>query len=167
MKSPFGTPKRRALLAAGLVATIGAAAFAPGDEPAKRAAPTAAARKSAPAPAAAPAPMRAEVPPLTKYDPESRFEKGLVPDMFEPRIAPAAAKPAPPPVVPPFPYTLLGIVGRGAEVRVFLAEGERIVEAKPGEAFGQYRLEPLAGEDLVFTYLPLNAQHRISATATK
>lgn len=155
--------RRRLLLAAAFVTALVSAALAPSEEaatPQKRAA-------KPPLPSSA-APQRVtareiEVPPVSNYQ-RSIGEGVVVVDIFEPRPVPGAAPAAPAKPEPPkLPFTYIGRIEESGRIKVVLAQGEQMHVVAKGEQFGgSYRLEEVGLNELVVTYLPLEARQSLS-----
>jgi hypothetical protein len=80
---------------------------------------------------------------------------------------PAVALPPAPPTAPALPYTYLGsFAPQGDNPVFFLSRGDRLIDARVGDHLdGVYELTSAAGNELVFTYLPLNIQQSLSSGA--
>lgn len=78
-----------------------------------------------------------------------------------PPAPPVAASPPPPPQAPPLQYRYLGRWQEGDVVTVFLARGEQLLSARGGEQLGDWRLDDVRDDRLVFTYLPLQQQRQL------
>lgn len=77
---------------------------------------------------------------------------------------PPAYVPPPPPQAPPLPFVYLGRWQEGGQVTYYLMRGALPVSARAGEVIdGAWRLEPVAGGLLNFTYLPLNQTRSLRA----
>jgi len=60
------------------------------------------------------------------------------------------------PSAPPLPFAYLGKVIEAGKVEIWLARGDELFTAAPGEKIGaDYRLDVADGDTLAFTYLPL------------
>jgi len=76
----------------------------------------------------------------------------------------AAARPRPPPrpQAPPLPFTYMGKMVDGNTIVVFLANEDRNFIARVGETLdGTYRVERIADNELVVTYLPLKIKQTL------
>lgn len=73
------------------------------------------------------------------------------------RASPAPA-PAPAPTAPALPFRYLGRLIEGAQPpRVLLARGDEAIVARAGDTIaGDYRLDEVSANELVFVYLPLD-----------
>jgi hypothetical protein len=71
------------------------------------------------------------------------------------------APPPPPPQAPPLPFKYVGRWAADDGETVFLAQGERVLNAKIGEQLGQWRLDAADAGGLTFTYLPLQQQRQL------
>lgn len=77
---------------------------------------------------------------------------------------PPAYVPPPPPQAPPLPFAYMGRWQEGGQVTYYLMRGTLPVSARAGEVIdGAWRLEPVAGSVLNFTYLPLNQTRSLRA----
>lgn len=77
------------------------------------------------------------------------------------------AAPATPPVAPPNPYRVAGKLIQDGFARVFLSKGDRIHEAKAGEALdGGYRVESVTNEEVVLLYVPLGTREPLPIPST-
>lgn len=77
------------------------------------------------------------------------------------RAAVAPAPPPPPaaPVAPPLPFSFVGLLEKGgARPQAFLAKGESLLVVGVGDVIDNntYRVDSLAPQQIVLTYLPLN-----------
>jgi hypothetical protein len=76
------------------------------------------------------------------------------------------AEPPPPPSAPPLPYRFAGTVRYGGTLKVMLAIGERIYEAKVGELLdGLYRVRAVSSEAVTLVYTPLGIEQHVSYAA--
>lgn len=65
--------------------------------------------------------------------------------------------PPPPPQAPALPYSYMGRWKEADQITYYLARGTLPVSVRPGEVLdGVWRMEPVSGSLLNFTYLPLN-----------
>jgi hypothetical protein len=65
--------------------------------------------------------------------------------------------PPPPPQAPALPFSYMGRWQEGSTITYYLTRGMVPVSARAGQVLdGAWRLEPVAGSNLNFTYLPLN-----------
>jgi hypothetical protein len=101
-------------------------------------------------------------------DPEPRFV-AAGPDLFPglswrppPPAPPVVVEaPPPPPQAPPLPFKYVGRWAADDGETLFLAQGERVLTAKPGELLGQWRLDAADAGGLTFTYLPLQQKRQL------
>lgn len=77
-----------------------------------------------------------------------------------------APPPPPAPQAPPLPYRHFGMVtGPDGKETVFLTQGSRLLTVRQGEVVdGQYRVDKISDEEIVFTYLPLEQVQTARAT---
>lgn len=101
---------------------------------------------------------------------EARAGDGAKADAFAPRnfspIVPAAeaqaqapAKPAGP---PPLPFKYAGRMSDGEKLEIFLEQGQEFIAVEPGQRVGNYRVDKVTDEQIVFTYLPLKAKQTLA-----
>lgn len=93
---------------------------------------------------------------------------------WQPPPAPvrAVAPPPPPPppaapVAPPLPFSFVGLLEKGgARPQAFLARGESLLVVGVGDVFDNntYRVDSLAPQQIVLTYLPLNTVQTLQTT---
>lgn len=71
---------------------------------------------------------------------------------------------APPPAVAPaLPFAFIGKMDDAERLRVFLTRGDKIYTVTVGDVIdGTYRVERIAGSEMVLTYLPLNLKQTLS-----
>lgn len=69
--------------------------------------------------------------------------------------------PPPPPQAPPLPFRYVGRWAADDGETVFLAQGERLHNARVGDQFGQWRLDSADAGGLTFTYLPLQQKRQL------
>jgi hypothetical protein len=162
MKAPT---LRRLLFATAFLTAVVSAALVPGEgAPPKRAG-----KSSAPAAAAPQAPRaaarEAEMPALLAY--RRSMEEGIdVVDVFEARLPPGAAAPAPKPVPPKVPFTYVGLIEEAGRAKVVLAQGDQLHIVAKGEQFASsYRLEEIGTDQAVVTYIPLDARQTVTPGA--
>lgn len=80
----------------------------------------------------------------------------------KPMVA-APAPPPPPPVAPALPFTYLGKMIDGEATTVFLLHRDVSLAVKAGDVINNtYRVEQVTETSLTLTYLPLNAQQQMS-----
>ena len=71
-------------------------------------------------------------------------------------------RPPPPPQAPPLPFAYLGKLVEDATTTVFLARQDRNYVVRAGDTIdGTYRVERIADDGLVVTYLPLKIQQTL------
>ena len=114
-----------------------------------------------PAPAASPPLIAA--PPAREIGPRLTFARA---DLFPkqswyvpppPPPLPPPPPPPPPPQAPQLPFTYMGHWQEGGQTTYYLARGLESLSVRPGQVLdGVWRLEPVSGSLLNFTYLPLN-----------
>ena len=101
---------------------------------------------------------------------EARADEGAKADAFAPRnfspIVPAAeaqpqapAKPAGP---PPLPFKYVGRMSDGEKLEIFLEQGQEFIAVEPGQRVGDYRVDKVTDEQIVFTYLPLKTKQTLA-----
>jgi hypothetical protein len=74
-----------------------------------------------------------------------------------PPTPPPPPPPPPPPQAPPLPFSYMGRWQESGETTYYLARGAMPVSVRAGQVLdGTWRLEPVTGSMLNFTYLPLN-----------
>jgi len=145
-----------------LIAVVGAAASVvagreqPSPGPARNSAP----RLDAHAPAAADIP-------IAKL--QARTDEGAKADAFARRdfspITPAAeAAPQAPakPTAPPLPFKYVGRMTDGEKLEIFLEQGQEFIWAEPGQRIGNYRVDKVTDDKIVFTYLPLKTKQTLA-----
>lgn len=77
---------------------------------------------------------------------------------------PALPPPPPPPAAPPLPFAYLGRYIEGDTQLLILARGNRVHTVAVGEVIADtYRVEGIAGGDIIVTYLPLNITQMLKA----
>ena len=72
--------------------------------------------------------------------------------------------PPPPPQAPPLPFSYIGQLADGKDLKIFLmvaSTQEQIVVKLGDTVLGSYRLIAAAPSGLTFTYLPLNQQQTL------
>ncbi len=93
---------------------------------------------------------------------------GTSADLFARHAAPVAKQgAAPPPVVPPFPFSYMGkITAQGGVAKVFLSRGDDWYAAAPGKLLGdQYKVKAIRDDGLDLVYLPLKRKVSIAFSA--
>lgn len=76
-------------------------------------------------------------------------------------VPPPPPKPKPP-APPPLPFTYLGKEIDGAQITVFVAQGDRNYALKTGDVIdGIYRVEAIAPPVMTLTYIPLRMQQTL------
>jgi len=100
---------------------------------------------------------------------EARADQGATADAFAPRnfspIVPAAeAQPQGPakPTAPPLPFKYLGRMTDGEKLEIFLEQGQEFIAAEPGQRVGNYRIDKVTDDKIVFTYLPLKTKQTLA-----
>lgn len=88
-----------------------------------------------------------------------------------PPPAPVVAPPPPPPpaapVAPPLPFSFVGLMEKGgARPQAFLAKGDSLLVVGVGDVIDNntYRVDSLAPQQIVLTYLPLNTVQTLHTT---
>lgn len=112
-------------------------------------------RSSAPADAAPPTPPPDAVPRLAlsrrNLFPEQTWYVPPLPPPPPPYVAP------PPPQAPALPFSYMGRWQEAGQTTYYLARGTLPVSVRAGQVLdGVWRLEPVTGGQLNFTYLPLD-----------
>lgn len=84
-------------------------------------------------------------------------------------VAPPPPPPPPPaaPVAPPLPFSFVGLLEKGgARPQAFLAKGESLLVVGVGDVIDNntYRVDSLAPQQVVLTYLPLNTVQTLQTT---
>jgi len=95
-------------------------------------------------------------------------------DPFGAQVVPAhrqaAAKhhePPPEPVAPPNPYKVAGTVVQAGAKRVYLVNGDRVVEARQGDELeGGYKVESIAADHVVLVYTPMGKKEELAIAST-
>lgn len=80
-------------------------------------------------------------------------------------VAPPPPPPPAPPPLPTLPYRFVGLLddAQAGKPRVFLALGEKLLVASPGDLLeGGFRLESIGSQELVFVHLQQNLTLRLS-----
>ena len=73
------------------------------------------------------------------------------------------AVPPPPPAPPPLPFTYMGQLLEDGKLTVFLTRQDQNYAVQPGATLdGTYRVDSVAPQRVVFTYLPLNQQQSLA-----
>lgn len=79
-----------------------------------------------------------------------------------PAVAVQAAPP-PPPEPPKLPFQFLGRMTDRGEPRIFLGQGQETHTVKAGATLGgTWRVDSIAADAVVFTFLPMNAQQTLA-----
>src|SRR5262249_6143621 len=99
----------------------------------------------------------------------ARADEGARADAFAPRnfspIVPAAeAQPQAPakPTVPPLPFKYLGRMSDGAKLEIYLAQGQEFIITEAGQRIGDYRVDKVTEDQIVFTSLPLHTKQTLA-----
>jgi hypothetical protein len=100
---------------------------------------------------------------------EARADEGAKADAFAPRnfspIVPAAeaqAQAPAKPTAPPLPFKYLGRMSDGEKLEIFLEQGQEFIAVQPGQRVGDYRVDKVTDEQIVFTYLPLKTKQTLA-----
>lgn len=99
--------------------------------------------------------------------PKRSLEDRPAADAFPTRtwfVPPPPPKPLPPPPAapPPLPYTYFGKLQEGSKLTIFIAKQDQNYAIKAGDVLdGQYRVDSVTAQSVVFTYLPLNMQQTL------
>ncbi|HET7366281.1 MAG TPA: hypothetical protein VFJ70_22105 [Burkholderiales bacterium] len=84
-------------------------------------------------------------------------------DFAPPAPAPEAQPPAPAkPTAPPLPFKYLGRMSDGERLEIYLEQGQEFIAAEPGQRIGDYRVDKVTEETIVFTYLPLRTKQTLA-----
>ena len=84
----------------------------------------------------------------------------------DPEPASRRRLPPPPPQAPPLPFAYMGKLVEDATTTVFLARQDRNYVVRAGDTIdGTYRVERIADDGLVVTYLPLKIQQTLPFSA--
>lgn len=73
--------------------------------------------------------------------------------------------PAPTPTAPPLPYRYIGrVLNQEGTMTVFIARDRRVLTAKTDDTIdGQYHVDDITADTIVFTYLPLATRQTLVA----
>lgn len=86
------------------------------------------------------------------------------------QVAPPPQPPKPtPPTAPPLPFTFVGLMEQGAaRPQAFLAKGDVLLVVAAGDTIDNntYRVETLNPQQIVITYLPMNARQTLNILGT-
>jgi len=86
-------------------------------------------------------------------------------DPFAPKsfslLAPPHAGKKDKPVAPPLPFRYLGKMLDEGKLAVFLARGEESLSVHAGQTIGEYRVDKVTENEVVFTYLPLKTKQSL------
>jgi hypothetical protein len=105
---------------------------------------------------------------LEKLHKREMGEEAKIADVFQAKswyIPPPPPKPVPPPppAPPPLPFTYLGKLQEEGRLTVFITKQDRHYAVKTGDMIdGEYRVDSVEAQRVVFTYLPLNMQQTLS-----
>ena len=100
----------------------------------------------------------------------ARADEGAKADAFAPRnfspIVPAAEAQGQPqapakPTAPPLPFKYLGRLIDGGKLEIYLEQGQEFIVTEPGQRIGDYRVDKVTEEQIVFTYLPLKTRQTL------
>ena len=82
---------------------------------------------------------------------------------FAPIVPAAEAQPQAPakPTAPPLPFKYLGRMIDGDKLEIFLEQGQEFIAVEPGQRIGEYRVDKVTDEQIVFTYLPLKTKQTL------
>jgi len=72
-----------------------------------------------------------------------------------------AASPPPKPAAPPLPFRYVGRLLDGDKLAVFLARGEESLSVAAGDTIGEYRVDRITENEVLFTYLPLKTKQSL------
>ena len=50
----------------------------------------------------------------------------------------------------------------GEKLEIFLEQGQEFIAVEPGQRVGQYRVDKVTDEQIVFTYLPLKTKQTLA-----
>lgn len=170
--------RRQALLAAALLASLGATLWASqsGDDDGV-VQPVAGSSRRAAAPAAKAVPSQASVPTVTDWQPVQRPPWAPVADSQfaawsppppppAPRVVNGPPPPPPAPVAPTFPYQIIGSLLDGGSRQIFLAGPNRSLNARAGEVIdGQWRVDQVSATGMSLTWLPAQIKQQIAFRA--
>ena len=99
----------------------------------------------------------------------ARADEGATADVFARRsfapIVPAAeAQPQAPakPTAPPLPFKYVGRMIDGDKLEIFLEQGQEFIAVEPGQRIGEYRVDKVTEDKIVFTYLPLKTKQTLA-----
>lgn len=99
---------------------------------------------------------------------QARVDEGAKADAFARRdfapIVPAAeAQPQAPGkrTAPPLPFKYLGRMTDGDKLEIFLEQGQEFIAVEPGQRIGEYRVDKVTEDQIVFTYLPLKTKQTL------
>ena len=99
----------------------------------------------------------------------ARADEGATADAFARRdfapIVPAAeaqAQAPAKPTAPPLPFKYLGRMIDGDKLEIFLEQGQEFIAVEPGQRIGEYRVDKVTDEQIVFTYLPLKTKQTLA-----
>jgi hypothetical protein len=123
------------------------------------------ARKTAPrAESRAPAAADIDIAKLEARAGEGAKADAFAPPNFSP-IVPAAEAQAQAPakrVAPPLPFKYVGRMSDGEKLEIFLEQGQEFITVEPGQRVGDYRVDKVTDEQIVFTYLPLKTRQTLA-----
>ena len=99
----------------------------------------------------------------------ARADEGATADAFARRnfapIVPAAeaqAQAPAKPTAPPLPFKYLGRMIDGDKLEIFLEQGQEFIAVEPGQRIGEYRVDKVTEDKIVFTYLPLKTKQTLA-----
>jgi Tfp pilus assembly protein PilP len=86
-------------------------------------------------------------------------------DPFAPRsfspLVPAQPGKKDKPTAPPLPFRYLGKMIEDGKLAVFLARGDESLSVSAGSRIGEYRVDKVTDNEVVFTYLPLKTKQSL------
>ncbi|HZD21194.1 MAG TPA: hypothetical protein VE325_11025, partial [Burkholderiales bacterium] len=87
----------------------------------------------------------------------------FAPRNFAPPAPVAEAQPQAPakPVAPPLPFKYAGRMTDGDKLEIFLEHGQEFLTVERGQRIGNYRIDKVTDEQIVFTYLPLKTKQTL------
>lgn len=98
----------------------------------------------------------------------SAGDTAQIKDIFQAKswyVPPPPPKPGPPPppAPPPLPFSYMGKLLEDGKLTVFLTQQDRNYAVKAGDTLdGNYRVDAVDAQRVVFTYLPLNMQQTLA-----
>lgn len=115
-----------------------------------------------------------KLPPRDRAVPESKGQAFTTLSWLPPPPPVRVVLPPPPPppvvpVAPPLPFTFVGLMEQGsARPQAFLSKGEALLVVAAGDLLenNTYRVDTLNAQQIVITYLPLNAPQILNILGT-